>query len=154
LRHPSLEVHRVPVISIASPLLDKTTILIAFSGMALPALFRLSDAEGPQVSILFAQWYALNLSSATAHPEQVEAPERNKDQGARKQSQRQHNCFQHDRITLVSQKHARRSRNCHPAVPAKRAHETIFRSRRNDPETKGCVAGCQQNRDGQHAVLL
>jgi hypothetical protein len=35
-----------------------------------------------------------------------------------------------------------------------RPDETIFRSRRKHPETKGCVPGCQQNRDGQHAILF
>jgi hypothetical protein len=58
-----------------------------------------------------------NLSSATAHPEQIEAPEGDEDQGARGQSQQQHDCFQHRLTPLVSQKHARQSRNCHP-VPA------------------------------------
>src|SRR5215212_8781072 len=59
-----------------------------------------------------------NLSSATAHPEQVEAPEGNEDQGARRQSQQHDNCFQHRLTPLVWRKHARRSRNCHHSVPA------------------------------------
>ena len=47
---------------------------------------------------------------AAAHPEQVEAPEGNEDQGERADAQQQYNCFQHDQITpLVSPKHARRS---------------------------------------------
>jgi hypothetical protein len=58
-----------------------------------------------------------NLSSATAHPEQVEAPEGNDDQGARGQSQQHDNCFQHRLTPLVSQKHALRPRNCHHSVP-------------------------------------
>src|SRR5215212_1938543 len=59
-----------------------------------------------------------NLSSATAHPEQVEAPKGNEDQGARRQSQQHDNCFQHRLTPLVWRKHARRSRNCHHSVPA------------------------------------
>ena len=59
-----------------------------------------------------------NLSSATAHPEQVEAPEGNEDQGARRQSQQHDNCFQHRLTPLVWRKHARPSRNCHHSVPA------------------------------------
>src|SRR5512134_748183 len=59
------------------------------------------------------------LSSATAHPEQVEAPESNEDQGARAHAQQQYDCFQHGRITpLVSQKHARPSQFCHHSVGA------------------------------------
>jgi hypothetical protein len=59
------------------------------------------------------------LSSAPAHPEQVEAPEGNEDQGACAHAQQQYNRFQHGRITpLVSQKHARRPQNCHHSVPA------------------------------------
>jgi hypothetical protein len=58
-----------------------------------------------------------NLSSATAHPEQVEAPEGNDDQGARGQSQQHDNCFQHRLTPLVSQKHALLPRNCHHSVP-------------------------------------
>jgi hypothetical protein len=58
-----------------------------------------------------------SLSSATGHPEQVEAPEGNEDQGARGQSQQHDNCFQHRLTPLVSQKHALRPRNCHHSVP-------------------------------------
>jgi hypothetical protein len=84
-----------------------------------------------------------HLSSATAHPEQVEAPEGNEDQGARAYAQQQYDCFQHDRITpLVSQK------ACTPAAKlssfscGRSADETIFWGRRKHPETKDCVAGC------------
>jgi hypothetical protein len=59
-----------------------------------------------------------SLSSATAHPEQVEAPKGDEDQGARGQSQQHDNCFQHRLTPLVWRKHARRSRNCHHSVPA------------------------------------
>ena len=58
------------------------------------------------------------LSSATAHPEQIEAPEGNEDQGARGQSQQHDNCFQHRLTPLVSQKHARLSQFCHHSVAA------------------------------------
>jgi hypothetical protein len=59
------------------------------------------------------------LSSATAHPEQVETPESDEDQGARAHAQQQYDCFQHGRITpLVSQKHARLSQFCHHSVAA------------------------------------
>jgi hypothetical protein len=60
-----------------------------------------------------------NLSSATVHPEQVEAPEGNEDQGTRGQSQQHDNCFQHRLTPLVWRKHARLSRNCHHSVPGK-----------------------------------
>jgi hypothetical protein len=40
-------------------------------------------------------WNQNYLSSATAHPEQVEAPEGNEDQGARAHAQQQYDCFQH-----------------------------------------------------------
>jgi hypothetical protein len=76
-----------------------------------------------------------NLSSATAHPEQVEAPEGDEDQGARGQSQQHDNCFQHRLTPLVWRKHARRSRDCHP-IPATLWAKpcpggTVFPSRRN-----------------------
>jgi hypothetical protein len=97
----------------------------------------------------------LPLSSAAAHPEQIKAPEGNEDQSAGTHSQQQDNRFQHDRITpLVTQKHARLPQNCHHSVPAKRPDETIFRDRRKHPETKGRLTGCQQNRDGRHAVHI
>ena len=50
-----------------------------------------------------------SLSSATAHPEQVEAPKGDEDQRARGQSQQHDNCFQHRLTPLVWRKHARRS---------------------------------------------
>ena len=59
------------------------------------------------------------LSSATAHPEQIEAPEGNEDQGARAHAQQQYDGFQHARITpLVRPKHARLSQFCHHSVAA------------------------------------
>jgi hypothetical protein len=71
------------------------------------------------------------LSSATAHPKQVEAPEGNEDQGARGQSQQHDNCFQHRLTPLVSQKHARLSRNCHHSVPANVRVKPVFCGRGN-----------------------
>jgi hypothetical protein len=82
-----------------------------------------SAASDPLVPVPFAATIPVepqpSLSSATAHPEQVEAPEGNEDQGARGQSQQHDNCFQHRLTPLVSQKHARRPRNCHHSVPHK-----------------------------------
>lgn len=79
----------------------------------------------------------LPLSSAAAHPEQIEAPEGNEDQSASTHSQQQDNRFQHDRITpLVRQKHARLPQNCHHSVrpnvrtkPFSGADENILKQR-------------------------
>lgn len=61
-----------------------------------------SDTGNPSCQRSSRQRSALNphpLSPPSAHPEQVEAPEGNKDQGARAYAQQQYNYFQHDRIT-------------------------------------------------------
>ena len=72
------------------------------------------------------------LSSATAHPEQVEAPESNEDQGARAHAQQQYDCFQHGRNHSAGVAKA-----CAPVAILssfswrRRPDETIFRGDEN-----------------------
>jgi hypothetical protein len=94
-------------------ILDRDVPSEEVSSPATQVTGRTSGARDNPVPALLAATIRVNqnsLSSASAHPEQVEAPEGDEDQGARAHAQQQYNCFQHDRITpLVSQKHARLS---------------------------------------------